>query len=314
MIADWLILLLIVPAVIAPVVLLFGFTGCAAILGFEEPILSVADPENLRAESIGFDQITLAWDYLDLPPEPVTFELKLIQPVTSVTTIAPGIVGRSFAHTTLQPGTTFLYQVRAVRTSDQFASDWTPDPPLLATTLEFQTAFDTTTNPNAPPGGVNAAGDCIVQRIPGTALLQGGSFVRITLVGLPNLTTQLDAVTISQPLRTPTPEPWDSADLPVPLTFAGSTVVSLQNGAAAVSDTIGYPVEAGRDLLIALDVNAASQNVLRRTVIGAQAYTRNKTAQATVQDRSAGFATINNVVHCIETIEIAGPDPPGPIT
>lgn len=310
---DWLLLLLAVPAVIVPVVLLCGFAGCATILGFEDPILSVADPENLRPESIGFDQITLAWAYLDPPPEPVTFEVKVFQANTSVTTIASGIVDRNFVHTGLQPGSTFLYQVRAVRTSDQRVSDWVPDPPLLVTTLEFQTAFDTTTNPNAPAGGVNAAGDCIVQRIPGTAILKGGSFVRITLASLSNLTTQLDAVTISQSLLTPTPEPWDSADPPVPVTFAGSVAVSLQNGATAVSDTIGYPVEVGRDLLIAFDFSAASQNILRRTVIGAQAYSRNNTAQATVQDRSAGYATINNLVHCIEKIEVAGAEPPGPI-
>jgi len=310
---DWLILLLALPAVIAPVVLLCGFAGCKTLLGFEDPILIVAAPQNLRAESIGFDQITLAWDYLAPPPEPVTFEVELNQASPQVMTFATGLVDRFFTHSGLQAGRAFFYRVRAVRTSDQRPSEWVPEPPLLATTLEFQTAFDTTTNPNAPAAGVNAAGDCIVQRIQGSALLQGGGLVRITLIGLATQTTQLNAVTISQPLLIPTPEPWDAADLPVPVTFGGSAAVTLQNGLAAVSDTISYPVEAGRDLLIAFDFNAGSQNVLRRTVTGAQAYTRNNTAEATIQDRSAGYATINNVVHCIAKIEVAGPEPPGPI-
>jgi hypothetical protein len=158
---------------------------------------------------------------------------------------------------------------------------------------------------------VNLAGGCIVQRIPGATITRGGTLVRITLVGLPNQTTQLSAVTISQTLPTSAPQPWDAADIPVAVTFGG-TAVSLQNGVPVVSNIISYPVTQGQDLLIAFNVSPASQNVLRRGVTGAVGYTRNNTAEAATQDRSAGYGTNNDLMYCIERIEVAGV-PPGPI-
>ncbi|MFO1092478.1 MAG: fibronectin type III domain-containing protein [Planctomycetaceae bacterium] len=313
-IMDWVFLGLLVPAVLVPIVLLCGFAGCRQILGLEDPILTVAPPTNLRADSIGLDGITLAWDYLDPPPEPVKFDVEINNTSPPLQSIVSDISGRSFTHSGLPPGTTFFYRVRAVRTSDHLASDWVPDPPLLVTTLIFETAFETTTNPANPAAGAAVAGACVVQRIPGSALSRGGSLVRITLTGLANQETRLDFVSISQSLPTTSPQPWDAADLPVPVPFGGVAMVSLQNGTSAVSDIVQYPVTQGQDLIIAFDVDPASQNVLRRTVVGAEAYLRNNTAQAAAQDRAPGYATINNVVYCIERIEVAGPEPPGPIT
>jgi hypothetical protein len=308
---EWLILLLLVPAIVAPVVLLFGFAGCRQILGFEDPILVVAEPRFPRVEFTGLNQIRFAWDYMTPPPEPVTFEVEINGTNPPGQTIESGITDRFFPHTGLQQGQTFLYRVRAVRTSDQQRSIWVPEPPLSATTLSFETILETTTNPPSPPAGVNLAGGTIVQRINGAAITRGGSLVRITLVGLPNQQTVLSAVTISQALPTTAPQPWDSADIPVAVTFGG-TPVNLQNGVPVVSDIISYPVIQGQDLLIAFNVSPASQNVLRRAVTGPVAYTRNNTAEAATQDRSAGYTTNNNLVYCIERIEVAGVAP-GPI-
>src|SRR5262245_61815908 len=116
---EWLILLLLVPAIVAPVVLLFGFAGCRQILGFEDPILTVAEPRFPRVEFTGLDQIRIAWDYLTPPPEPVTFEVEINGTAPPGQTIESGITDRFFSHTGLQQGQTFLYRVRAVRTSDQ---------------------------------------------------------------------------------------------------------------------------------------------------------------------------------------------------
>jgi hypothetical protein len=310
---DWLLLFLAVPAVIVPIVLLCGFAGCRTLLGFEDPVLIVAPPENLRPESVGFDGITLTWDYLDPPPEPVTFEVEVNDTDPPAQTIVTGITGRFLFRSGLPSGADFFFRIRAVRTSDHVASDWVPDPALLVSTLIFETTFETTTNPPTPVGGVSLPGDCIVQRIPGAAITRGGSLVRITLQGLATQETRLDFVSLSQSLPTTAPEPWDSADPPVQVTFSGNPVVILQNGMPAVSDIISYPIAAGADLLIAFDVNATSQNLLRRTVTGAQAYIRNNTSQAAAQNRSAGYLTNNNLVHCVDKIEVAGPEPTGPI-
>jgi hypothetical protein len=309
---EWLLLFLIVPAVVIPVVLLFGFAGCRQILGFEDPVLLVAEPKFPRAESIGLNHIRVAWDYLIPPPEPVTFEVEINSTDPSGQTIETEITDLFFQHTGLQEGQTFLYRVRAVRSSDQRVSNWVPEPPLSATTLSFETVFETTTNPPSPAAGIAAAGNGVVQRINGAAITRGGTFVKLTLVGLPNQVTQLAAVTISHPVAAGATQPWDSVDPPVAVTFGGAAV-SLQNGVPAVSDIISFPVTQGEDLLIAFDVSAASQNVLRRGVTGAQAHRRANTAEAATQDRSAGYGTENNLVYCIERIEVAGPDP-GPIS
>src|SRR5262245_132926 len=216
---EWLILLLLVPAIVVPVVVLFGFAGCRQILGIEDPILVVAEPRFPRVEFTGLNQIRLAWDYVIPPPEPVTFDVEINATDPSGQTIEEGITDTFFEHTNLQEGKTFLYRVRAVRTSDHAASNWVPEPPLSATTLSFETILETTTNPPSPPAGVNLAGGTIVQRIPGAIITRGGTLVRITLIGLPNQNTQLSAVTISQALPTSAPQPWDSADIPVAVTF-----------------------------------------------------------------------------------------------
>src|SRR5689334_6913030 len=128
---EWLVLFLAVPAVIVPVVLLFGFAGCRTLLGLEDPVLAVAPPENLRAESIGLDGFTLAWDYLDPPPAPVTFEVEINDTDPPAQTVASGIAGRTLTRTGLPQGAAFFFRVRAVRTSDHAVSIWVPDPPLL---------------------------------------------------------------------------------------------------------------------------------------------------------------------------------------
>lgn len=306
---EWLLLFLIVPAAVIPVVLLFGFAGCRQILGFEDPVLVVDDPRFPRVESIGLNHIRIVWDYLIPPPEPVTFEVEINSTDPPGQTIETGIADLFLQHTGLQEGQTFFYRVRAVRGSDQHVSNWVPDPPLSATTLSFESTFETTTNPPNPAAGIAAAGNGIVQRINGVAISRGGTFVKLTLVGLPNQATQLAAVTISHPVAAGAPQPWDSADPPLPVTFGGAAAVTLQNGVPVVSDIISFPVTQAEDLLIALDVSAASQNVLRRGVTGAQAYRRINTAEAATQDRSAGYGTENNLAYCIERIEVAGPEP-----
>jgi hypothetical protein len=129
---DWVLLFLLVPAVVAPVVLLCGFAGCREILGIEDPVLIVADPGFPRVESIVLNDIRLAWDYLIPPPEPVTFEVEINGTDLPEQTFERDIADTFFSHTGPREGKTFFYRVRAVRTSDQQPSNCVPDPPLLA--------------------------------------------------------------------------------------------------------------------------------------------------------------------------------------
>jgi len=298
---DWTILLLAAPAILVPVVLLFGFAGC----GFQGRGVAPLDiPANLRVMERDFERITLAWDYLDPPPEAVTFQIARQQdglpwlPLEDLP-FSP----RTYPHTGLQEGTSYFYRVRAVRNSEQRVSDWTPDPPLQATTLAWESIFTTAGMPPNPGNGDNQANNCIVQRINGVAL--GGAFVRLTLRGILNETTVLTGVTISKAVPLGAPQPYDSADAPVAVTFNGGAGVTLLNGGTAVSDKITFAVVQGQDLLVALDVGIGSGRILRRPLTGAVAFIGNNRAEAAQPIRTAGYNTNNDRVYCIETIELA---------
>lgn len=133
---DWLILILGVPAVLVPLVLLFGFAGCQVagtctddqdcvigdicvdgqcVFGGDpgEPIFALSPPENLVAISLNDHSVFLTWS--DNDPAAAGFQIERAedgdqpQPITPPGTISP-------AGTTddgLQEGVTYVYQVRA---------------------------------------------------------------------------------------------------------------------------------------------------------------------------------------------------------
>src|SRR5262249_22949882 len=55
--ADWLILLLLVPTIVTPVVLLFGFSGC----GFQGAAVPLPEPTIDSATGTSFNTISVAW-------------------------------------------------------------------------------------------------------------------------------------------------------------------------------------------------------------------------------------------------------------
>lgn len=225
-------------------------------------------------------------------------------------------------HSNIQPGT-HEYQVVAIVGVDktgvsQGFNDSLPVDVLSDPSATVQVATGPVTPPNwttifstagiapNPNNGVDAANDTIVQRIPAPAT--GGAKVRVTLRGITNQlpATVLTAVTISRAAPAGGGQPQNSVDAPVAITFGGAAGVPLPtNGTAQLSDPINYAVVAGQDLHIAFNVAAASGRVLRRNVAGATAYVKNNAAEAGLATRPPQYNTNNNVVYCIETIEVA---------
>ncbi len=82
-----------------------------------------AAPSNLTAAAISYKQINLAWT--DNSTNETGFELYRSTsgsgPFTTIVTTAPGVV--SFADTTVAPGTTYFYKIRAIGTYGQSAFD-----------------------------------------------------------------------------------------------------------------------------------------------------------------------------------------------
>ncbi|MFO1092479.1 MAG: hypothetical protein U0992_04075 [Planctomycetaceae bacterium] len=170
-------------------------------------------------------------------------------------------------------------------------------------TRKFDVVFTAAGIPPNPPNGVNESSSTVVQRI--NAVSKTGIFVRITLRGIVNENTVLTAVTISNAVPAATPQPWDSANPPVPVTFSGTGAVTITGAGIAVSDKVSFTVDQGTDLLVAMNVDNGSGRILRRDLQGAIAFIGNNRAEATSMDRSAGYNTDNNRVYCIESIEVA---------
>jgi hypothetical protein len=252
------------------------------------------------------DQIDLSW------AAPTNASIEHRSPPGSGTFVKIHEGPPPFEHKGLAPNSSHEYQVTAVVDG---VSDFVPlqvaSLPSVKqeTTRSWEPYLSTSTAPLNPNGGVNAAGSCIVQRITGVMLAQPKQSIRISLKGVPGQMTKLTNVCISNALPATSTQPWDAADEPVDVTFAGKKGLTLLNDQVVASDKIRFALAPGKDLLIAIDVvvptPSAAQPVQRRTVSGMTAYTKGNAAEASSQDRSQGYNDIDNSVYCIETIEVA---------
>ena len=161
---DWLILILGVPAILIPLVLLFGFAGCGNLAGRcsddrdcvqgtlcvdgacvsagdpGEPIFALSPPENLVAISLNDNSVFLAWS--DNDPAATDFQIERAedgdepQPITLSGTISPA---GTTDDTGLQEGVTYVYQVRAQGDGlpDSDPSDTSSATVLPATPVSF---------------------------------------------------------------------------------------------------------------------------------------------------------------------------------
>jgi len=210
---------------------------------------------------------------------------------------------------TIAAGTTHSYRVFAIVENgfdDSQLKAVESDPSATATatasSLVWSIIFSTAGIPANPANGQNAAGDCIVQRIPAPTIV-GGS-VRVSLRGIVGQATVLTTVTISKAAAAGSAQPQNSLDAPIVLRFAGATAVTTPNGELRTSDPVAYAVIAGQDLHVAFNVDNGSGRVLRRTVAGRVSYSRNNAADAASQNRP-NYNTNNNDVYCVEAVEIA---------
>jgi hypothetical protein len=113
---DWLILLFLVPAIIVPIVLLWGFVGCSSFS--EAPSPSLQAPTNLRAKGEGTNLVTLSWQYTAAGP---AFKVERVKEGESLPKIQDSLPGSlSFADTQdLTEGTTYFYKVKAVTSATE---------------------------------------------------------------------------------------------------------------------------------------------------------------------------------------------------
>jgi hypothetical protein len=153
--AEWLLLLLLVPAIVVPVVFLFGFAGC----GFEGHGTLLAPPPIIQsADGTSVSTIRLTWMV-----DPSATDIKFERTKSN----SPGLPGPPVIFTVpasppmhddpgLEAGTSYQYTARAIYASD--TSD--PSAPVIGTTLTLSTpavTFDATGGGSTDSGIGNAS-------------------------------------------------------------------------------------------------------------------------------------------------------------
>lgn len=311
---DWLILILGVPAILIPLVLLFGFAGCGrptvictedgdcpgALLCVDGSCVDVGEanppvfpfpPQNLVARALDDHSVALTWTNNDSADTHFQIE-RMEDDGLRFETILDDVPSTSATDTSCSEGVTYLYRVLAdgdVNAASNIAS---------ATT--FAVAFAGTLTDDAP----DHEGFCGVQRLSRKLLTAGGTQVRIVLRGSTTGSLTLDRVTISQAAATG--DPFDSA---ADLTDVASNVIIPPNTAVTVppNGPVNYTLDPTIDLLVAFDIsNTTGEGNVRvavGTLPGGDAFSKPRTAEAGRRDRGGTDGYPNHAPDSLAVIE-----------
>ncbi|HWM30662.1 MAG TPA: fibronectin type III domain-containing protein [Methyloceanibacter sp.] len=259
-----------------------------------------AAPVNLVATPVSINQIDLSWN--NASATATEFSLEHGVPNAAFAELIPRPTGTTLSHSGLGEGTRHEYRVSAI-VVDGFQNDVPQEvksaPSATVSATTFTAAF------TAPPGTLTTdqtgmRGDCVVLRLSQTLLAAGGTQVRMRLRASTTRSLTLDRLTISQPAATG--DPYDAApdltDLATGLTIPPNTAVTV--------GPVNYTLDPTQDLLIAFDISNTTPAAGTRfgPLTGCDSYIRPTTAEASVQDRTIGYAVTPNTIYLIETIEV----------
>jgi hypothetical protein len=334
---DWLVLIVLLPLLVVPAVLWFGFSGCNWFFGLDETHLTPVPvaPGNLIAtlrlnEATNSLEVDLTWENNELSSTVIDYRVERLldgapdfEEIRSVP--APMHTDKDV------PLDTFVYyRVRA--SNNTGVGD--PSPVVLINTV-FITAFDSQNALVTP--FANTTAYCLVQRIAASYFQASlgnrkGMIGRIKLRAPANGPLLLDRVYISQPAvandprdpGNPAPQAWDSLPATDPSSNKidgglakvfdrdmGDTPLTLlpptpgdPDSNFAFTKLVTYALDPAHDLLIAMDVAGGSTgNLLLGTKTGATEYTLAAT-QAALSNRAANAITNASTLLLIESIEV----------
>lgn len=287
---EWLLLVVLVPAIVIPVVLLFGFAGCQLVFPLD-PVDTPLAPINLTAVPRR-TSVTLTWED---PQADADATYRIERTAGQAAPVVQEATSTTFVDTGLAEATTHTYRVLTVvdGRESEFSAAVT-----VATTTFAPTFTETFT-----ADGTGLAGDCRILRIEPARLFRSGQEVRLTLASATTGPLQIDRVVIS---RVGTQgDPYDAA---ADLTEV-ATNVSVPANSTIVVGPVDYELDHTQPLLIAFDFNATAGmgNVRRNPNVPAAEATlfgRNNTAQAGVPDRTADFTADDQII-LVTLIEVA---------
>lgn len=158
-IMQWLILLLLIPMVLVPIVLLYGFAGCGTYIDTSvPPASSFTKPTSLVGESVSSSEVHLSWNIT--VGEAAVFKVRRIEEndtgvpleISQGKEPSMGSFVDKGESTPLKPGTTYIYTVIATAT----AGGTTPDSEV--SDQAFVTTFPA---PSVVAGTARATGEAV---------------------------------------------------------------------------------------------------------------------------------------------------------
>jgi hypothetical protein len=302
--AEWMILVLLVPAIVVPVAMLVGFAGCQLVFGVDEyqpgPTNGASesgDPVIESAEGKSVSIITLKWKFAG-PATKFQIErsgqLLPEEPDSSPFDDSDG----------LKADTSYSYKVLALDSSGPI-SNWSNE--VVGKTLKFEPTFQAWPDPPYTPLDSDGwEGHTLVQRIEPLRLSTSGTKVRITLRASSMIDASIERIYISQPKPNST-NPYDSED---DLTAVTTTPIFIpQGGTFTIPDDgtgIDYVLKNGFPLLIAVDFAPSPPSGVAYIVTApeeAVAYWNPGVAEAAQTSRSANYQQ-EPIIYLIEKIEV----------
>jgi fibronectin type III domain protein len=270
---EWLVLLLVAPAVLVPIVLLYGFAGCKFTPPRPGPSVPVvtATPKNV-------DRITVSWQNTETEfmVTGYHFVRKLGDAIEKDDEVDASVT--EVEDTGLTAFTDYTYEVSAITTGGTSG-------PGTAMVTTFERALAVT----VPPQDQTVVPDnyCFVHRIAGGQLLADGGKVAFKVRGAPAGNATINRVFVS---RVGAGNPWDSAGdltsvLPSPLTLPNDVPQDLE--------PVDYALDQTQDLIVAFDFTAlpGAANLRFAAAPGVTLFFKQGVQQASQPTRDPDFNT-----------------------
>jgi hypothetical protein len=310
--AEWLTLLLLVPAIVAPVVLLVGFAGCTAVLDLDDKTFDTPDtpppPEKKvividSADGLDIFTIKLAW-HSDFALTDLVFDRT---DSTDPTDPAPSSITFD-AQTSPFDDTNGLEAAHSYTYTLRDKPSGTKSSEVTGTTLSFETAFDVTGGSSVDQGDLQSI--TIVQRIEAAALIPVHhpqlKQARITLFASASIGASIDAIFISRASSAAGANPYDSDAPDLTAVKMPATPLVVPAG-MSVTLVVDYLTDLDHALLVAIDYSAAPVSGVKvwtpMPAATAVAWFRVGPPEAGLATRSAGYAS-SPVVYLVGKIEV----------
>jgi hypothetical protein len=278
--AEWLSLLLLIPAIIVPVVLLAGFAACDRVFGLQS--FPIPPPVIDSATAKDSTTITLTWHWSETAQK---YQFERTDPGGNVTNFDVPAPATSIDDTGLAPGTTFRYRVRGYDTSGD-PTDWST--PVNGTTLTSAYAKTLTAD------SINWQGYTLVQRIESAQLIATGPHVRISVQAGSARAASIDRISVSQVASGG--KPYDSApDLTLVYDLAANQnqPFVVPAGMTQALPIVAYSLNRFQALLIAVDFSATPPSDVATTPVPTSEavayYLQTSTGEAAIQTRSPNY-------------------------